>query len=167
VLVIAIDATKSAQKHLYYQGQVAGHLGERCLDRGVPVSLVAYASRAVPLAENITSISKIYNIIEFISASKGVPEPVIAVRESVLLLLSRSPGGRAENTIVVFWSMPKKPRIPLEFMVPLAESVGASLKVVGLQYTTPRWMRGRTDVSIDIIYKRNLKPRDLAEKIGC
>ena len=168
MLVIAADATKSAQKHIYYQGETAAEIARQCLEKHGIAGIIAYTVRAVPVADRLTEPTALSNIIERLEASRGLPEPARAVREAVLLIQEIIGPVRAESLIVLFWSMPKRPRIPLNIVVPLAKSANARLVIVGLQFSQPRWMRRYEVENLpSIVYKRNLKPRDLARKIEC
>ena len=164
-LVIAADLTKSAAEHRNWILEASRSLVESC--RATLNSLVGYGSTAVPLLEEDATPSLVADVLGFVPFIPGVPEPARAVAEAAGIIHSSSPGPRPPSLIVVFWSMPRRPRIPAALAPLIAESAGAKLVVVGLQYGLPRWARNYDLGRAEVVYRRRMRPGDLARKIGC
>ena len=164
-LVLAGDLSRSAREYRGWQADAAAALAEACGAR--LVSLVAYASRALPLIIEEARPGTIRDALGSLGEISGIPEPVAAAVEASRILYLSHRGAPRPSLVVVFWSMPRKPRRPALLALPPVESVGAELVIVGLPYTRPRWLRDVDLGEVRILYRRRTKPRDLPRKLGC
>ena len=164
-LVIAVDLSRSAREYRGWQAEAAVVLAEACGAR--LVSLIAYASRALPLVIEDASPGMVRDVLGSVGEIAGIPEPVAAAVESSRVLYLSHRGSPRPSLVVIFWSMPRKPRRPARLALPPVESIGAELAVIGLPYTRPRWLRDVDLGDVKVVYRRRMKPRDLPRRLGC
>ncbi len=164
--VFTVDISKSASEHRGWIVESIKSVSSRC--EGTLYSLVVYSGRALPLIEVSPSPMKVIHYLESVESLPGVPEPVRGVVEAAEIVNHYTSGRSAESRIVLYWSMPKKPRLPVKLAPTIASSVGSDLSIVALQYTTPKWARKHDLGPQEIyIYKRRMRPSDLPRRLGC
>jgi len=169
LIIYAADISKSAKPHLEFQRVLVRVSAERCASEHEGFGLVIYSSRAAPVVEFTRDPRMLEETLRMAPTMRGIPEPVRAVKEALeTIFYMRSGMPAVGDMIVLLWSMPKKPKIPVSYARAMANSVGASLKIVGLQYGPPKWFRSyRYDPGVEIIYRRRLREAELARKLGC
>jgi hypothetical protein len=166
VIILSIDASKSARNYYEWQAQIIRRIAEACGDEFV--GLIAYSSRAVPLLDPTKDREKIEEALRGIHPLRGIPEPALAVREAIHSIYSYRRDLPGDDYIIVFWSAPKPPKIPLTFAVQMARAVGAELLFVLMHYVLPRWARNRRVQDIvNILYRRSSTGDSIIRKLGC
>ncbi|MCE4627645.1 MAG: hypothetical protein F7C34_00645 [Desulfurococcales archaeon] len=169
MIIYAVDISRSARQYIEFQRSFVTQNAERCASDHEGFGLVVYASRAAPVIERTRDPRQLEEALAGAATMRGIPEPVKAVKEALEIIFYQRAGMPAVgDMLVLLWSMPKKPKIPVSYARAMANSVGVSLRVVGLQYGPPKWFRSyRYDPGVEIIYKRRLGESELARKIGC
>jgi len=155
-IVLALDFTKSSNRDIRLR--IVEETVRVARDRQATISILLYGIRAYPLLELAEPDSEeIVRTAVSIPEISGPSEPFRPFREVIPLL--RDHGVPPEDSVLVIsWSAPRAPKVPLIYGATFAENSGLRWKIILERPSPPRWFgrwsKGYSD-DYFIYYRKN------------
>jgi len=155
-IVLALDFTRSSNRDIRLR--IVEETVRVARERQATISILLYGIRAYPLVElEEPDSEELVHMAVSIPEISGPSEPFRPFREVIPLL--RDHGVPPEDAaLLVAWSAPRAPKVPLVYGATFADNSGLRWKIIVEKPSPPRWFgrwsRGYSDEHF-IFYRRN------------